>query len=47
VIPLQPILSRLNRIGYRRLASVEMFNPKYWRQPPAKVAKTAFQNASR
>jgi len=43
VIPLKQILTRLDRIGYRRLASIELFNPGYWRQPPAKVAKTAMQ----
>ena len=43
VIPLDQILARLDRIGYRRLASIELFNPRYWRQPPAKVAKTAIQ----
>jgi 2-keto-myo-inositol isomerase len=43
VIPLKKILARLDRIGYRRLASIELFNPRYWAQPPAKVAKTAIQ----
>jgi len=43
VIPLKKIFTGLDRIGYRRLASIELFNPSYWKQPPAQVARTAFQ----
>lgn len=43
VIPLKQIRRELDRIGYRRLASIELFNPRYWKQPPAQVAKTAYQ----
>jgi 2-keto-myo-inositol isomerase len=43
VIPLKQILARLDRIGYHRLASLELANPGYWRQPPARVTKTAMQ----
>ena len=42
VIPLKKILRALDAVGYRGPASVEMFNPRYWKQPPARVAKTAY-----
>ena len=47
VIPLKKICRELQGIGYHRLASIELFNPKYWKQPPARVAKTAFQKCKK
>ncbi|MBW3597393.1 MAG: sugar phosphate isomerase/epimerase [Planctomycetes bacterium] len=33
-IPLQPILDRLDQIGYDRCVSIELMNPSIWRIPP-------------
>ncbi len=43
VLPLAPILRALRAIGYAGLFSVEIFQPRYWRQDPMKVAATAYR----
>ena len=45
VLPLGPILRALRAIGYAGLFSVEIFQPRYWRQDPIKVAATAYKKA--
>lgn len=38
VIPLRPLVARLQQIGYRGAFSLELFRPEYWEQDPAAVA---------
>ena len=45
VLPLAPPLRALRAIGYAGLFSVEIFQPRYWRQDPMKVAATAYKKA--
>ncbi len=45
VLPLTPILRALRGIGYAGLFSVEIFQPRYWRQDPMQVAATAYRKA--
>ncbi|MBI5652637.1 MAG: sugar phosphate isomerase/epimerase [Chloroflexi bacterium] len=42
VIPLKEIIRAVRGIGYRGVASVEIFRPAYWRRQPLAVAKEAF-----
>jgi len=39
VIPLKPLLTRLEEIGYRGAYSLELFRPAYWAMDPAEVAR--------
>lgn len=41
VIPLDDILSRLERIGFGGLCSIELFRPEYWKRDPAELATAA------
>jgi len=43
VIPLNEIVRAVRGIGYRGVASVEIFRPAYWQRPPLGVAKEAFR----
>jgi 2-keto-myo-inositol isomerase len=45
VLPLGPILRALKGIGYAGPFSVEIFQPRYWRQDPMQVAATAYKKA--
>lgn len=45
VLPLAPLLRALRAIGYAGLFSVEIFQPRYWRQDPMQVAATAYKKA--
>ncbi|MBI2081609.1 MAG: sugar phosphate isomerase/epimerase [candidate division NC10 bacterium] len=45
VLPLTPILQALRGIGYAGPFSVEIFQPRYWRQDPMQVAATAYKKA--
>ena len=45
VIPLKAIVRAVRGIGYRGVASVEIFRPAYWRRPPLAVAKEAFRKS--
>lgn len=45
VLPLGPILRALRAIGYAGPFSVELFQPRYWRQDPMRVAVTAYRKA--
>ena len=47
ILPLAEIIAALRRIGYDRVASVEIFRPEYWERDPfelARAAKTAVEN---
>jgi 2-keto-myo-inositol isomerase len=39
VIPLRPMLERLERNGYDRPYSLELFRPEYWAMDPAEIAR--------
>jgi len=41
VIPLDDILSRLKRIGFNGLCSIELFRPEYWERDPVELATAA------
>jgi 2-keto-myo-inositol isomerase len=45
VLPLGDILSRLQKIGFDGLTSVELFRPEYWSWPAAEVAREAHRSA--
>ena len=45
VIPLQEILSRLQRTGFDGLCSVELFRPAYWEREPDDLARAAREAA--
>ena len=40
-MPLKKIKQHFDKIGYDRMASVEIFRPEYWEQDPFEVAKRA------
>jgi 2-keto-myo-inositol isomerase len=41
ILPIAEIQKHFNRIGYDRMASIEIFRPEYWEQDPFEVAKQA------
>lgn len=41
ILPLEEIISALKRIGYDRVASVEIFRPEYWERDPFELARAA------
>ena len=41
ILPLQAIVGALNRIGYDRVTSVEIFRPEYWDRDPSELAHEA------
>jgi 2-keto-myo-inositol isomerase len=41
VLPLGEICSRLSKIGFDGLVSVELFRPEYWSWPPGNLARAA------
>jgi len=41
VIPLDDILSRLQKIGFDGLCSIELFRPEYWERDPVELASAA------
>lgn len=48
ILPLKQIVEALRRVGYDRIASVEIFRPEYWERDPfrlAREAKTAVDRA--
>ncbi|HEU5394758.1 MAG TPA: sugar phosphate isomerase/epimerase family protein, partial [Candidatus Methylomirabilis sp.] len=45
VLPLRPILRALRASGYAGPFSIEIFQPRYWRQDPMRVAATAHKKA--
>lgn len=47
VIPLRPLLERLERIGYRGAYSLELFRPEYWAMDPADVARWGLERMKR
>jgi 2-keto-myo-inositol isomerase len=47
ILPLKEIIAALARIGYDRVASVEIFRPEYWERDPFALAREARQAAAR
>jgi 2-keto-myo-inositol isomerase len=45
ILPLTEMASRLQRIGYDGLCSVELFRPEYWEWDPYRLAKAAYESA--
>jgi 2-keto-myo-inositol isomerase len=41
ILPLRAIVAAFQRIGYDRVASVEIFRPQYWEMNPLELAKQA------
>ncbi len=41
ILPIKEIKKRLDKIGYNRMASIEIFRPEYWNADPFEVAKSA------
>jgi 2-keto-myo-inositol isomerase len=41
ILPLKEIVSALNRIGYDKVVSVEIFRPEYWEMDPFELARAA------
>ena len=41
ILPLKQIVAALGRIGYDRIASVEIFRPEYWERNPFELAREA------
>ena len=41
ILPLREILSAFRRIGYDKVASVEIFRPEYWERDPFELARDA------
>jgi len=43
ILPLRRMIDAFGRIGYDRVASVEIFRPEYWQMDPFELAKQARQ----
>ena len=41
ILPLREMLSSFRKIGYDKVASVEIFRPEYWEQDPFQLARDA------
>lgn len=41
ILPLPEIIAAFRRIGYDRVASVEIFRPEYWERDPSQLARDA------
>jgi 2-keto-myo-inositol isomerase len=41
ILPIREIKQRLDKIGYDRVVSIEIFRPEYWNQDPFEVARRA------
>jgi len=41
ILPIREIKEHFDKIGYNRMASIEIFRPEYWEQDPFEVARKA------
>jgi 2-keto-myo-inositol isomerase len=41
ILPIKEIKQRLDKIGYDRMVSIEIFRPEYWSEDPFEVARKA------
>jgi 2-keto-myo-inositol isomerase len=46
ILPLKAMLAEFRRIGYDRVASVEIFRPEYWERDPFELARAAHQSTT-
>jgi len=47
ILPLREIVSAFRRIGYDKVASVEIFRPEYWERDPFELARDAYAATDR
>src|SRR6185369_13858773 len=47
ILPLREILSSFRKIGYDKVASVEIFRPEYWERDPFTLAREAHEATKR
>ena len=47
ILPLREMISAFGRIGYDKVASVEIFRPEYWEQDPFQLARDAHEATKR
>ena len=47
ILPLRALISAFSRIGYDRVASIEIFRPQYWDMDPLEVAKMAHESTQK
>lgn len=47
ILPLQQMISSFRKIGYDKVASVEIFRPEYWERDPFALARDAHAAAKR
>jgi 2-keto-myo-inositol isomerase len=47
ILPLRELIAAFRKIGYDKVASVEIFRPEYWELDPFQLAKDAFTSTKR
>lgn len=47
ILPLRDLLAAFRKIGYDKVASVEIFRPEYWERDPFELAKDALEATKR
>jgi 2-keto-myo-inositol isomerase len=47
ILPIKEIKAHFDKIGYNRMASIEIFRPEYWNHDPFEVAKKAKESTIR
>jgi 2-keto-myo-inositol isomerase len=47
ILPLRELIAAFRKIGYDKVASVEIFRPEYWELDPFRLAKDAFTSTKR
>lgn len=47
ILPLREMAAAFRRIGYDKVASVEIFRPEYWERDPFELARDAYKAAAR
>jgi 2-keto-myo-inositol isomerase len=47
VIPLRPLIQRIEGLGYRGAYSLELFRPEYWAMDPVDVAAVGLEKMTR
>jgi 2-keto-myo-inositol isomerase len=47
ILPLRELLEAFRRIGYDKVASVEIFRPEYWDRDPFQLAREAHEATAR
>jgi 2-keto-myo-inositol isomerase len=43
ILPLRQMIQAFKRVGYDRVASVEIFRPEYWQRDPFELAREAYK----